>query len=170
MHSGSSSREPRPSALKGGWRTPQSPASSDGFLAPGRSTGPGGSSGSSARSTPKRISFADLPEPYASERGGGGSGRGFERRSTRRGEKKRSGNGKGKEKGKGKSRAGVEDNSDESDDDDDIEKGWWARLLLGPGQVRGLSIGRPEDRLEARMARGLSSRGGFGGGMEDWAV
>ena len=172
MHSGSSSREPRPSALKGGWRTPQSPASFDGFLAPGHSTGPGGSSGSSARSTPKRISFANLPEPYASERGGGGSGRGFEKRSTRRGGKKRSGNGngRGKGKGKGKSDVGVEDDSDDSDDDDDdFEKGWWARLLLGPGQVRGLSVGRPEDRLEARMARGLGSRGGFGG-MEDWAV
>ncbi|KAH9999963.1 hypothetical protein BJV77DRAFT_975535 [Russula vinacea] len=152
MHSGSSSREPRPSALKGGLRTPQSPASSDGFLAPS-STGPGGSSGSSARSTPKRISFADLPEPYGSERGGGGSGRG----------------GKGKGKGKGKSRVDVEDDSDESDDDD-FEKGWWARLLLGSGQVRGLSLGRPEDRIEARIARGLGSRGGFGGGMEDWAI
>jgi len=66
----------------------------------------------------------------------------------------------------------VEDDSDESDDDDDddFEKGWWTRLLLGPGQVRGLSIGRPEDRLEARMTRGVGSRGGFGGGMEDWAV
>ena len=174
MHSGSSSREPRPSALKGGWRTPQSPTSFDGFLAPGHSTGPGGSSGSSARSTPKRISFADLPEPYASERGGGGSGRGFEKRSTRRGGKKRNAaNGKGKGKGKGKSRVGVgvEDDSDESDDDDEFEKGWWARLLLGPGHVRGMSsIGKPEDRLEARMARGLGSRGGFGGGMEDWAV
>jgi hypothetical protein len=165
MHSGSSSRETRPSALKGGLRTPQSPASSDGFLAPS-STGPGGSSGSSARSTPKRISFADLPEPYGSERGGGGSGRGFEKRSARRG-KKRSGKGKGK--GKGKSRVDVEDDSDESDDDD-FEKGWWARLLLGSGQVRGLSLGRPEDRIEARIARGLGSRGGFGGGMEDWAI
>ncbi|KAF8484677.1 hypothetical protein DFH94DRAFT_715223 [Russula ochroleuca] len=166
MHSGSPSREPRPSALKGGSRTPQSPASLDGFLAPAHSTGPGGSSGSSARSTPKRISFADLPEPYGSERGGGGSGRGFEKRSARRG-KKRSGKGKGK--GKGKSRVDVEDDSDESDDDD-FEKGWWARLLLGSGQVRGLSLGRPEDRIEARIARGLGSRGGFGGGMEDWAI
>jgi hypothetical protein len=63
----------------------------------------------------------------------------------------------------------VEDDSDESDDDD-FEKGWWARLLLGSGQVRGLSLGRPEDRIEARIARGLGSRGGFGGGMEDWAI
>ena len=175
MHSGSPSREPRPSALKGGLRTPQSPTSFDGFLAPARSTGPGGSSGSSARSTPKRISFADLPEPYGSERGGGGSGRGFEKRSARRG-KKRSGSGKGKGKGKGKSRAAAAadvggDDSDESDDDDDeYEKGWWARLLLGPGQMRGLPLGRPEDRIEARIARGLGNRGGFGGGMEDWAV
>lgn len=171
MHSGSSSREPRPSALKGGLRTPQSPASSDGFLGPpSRGTGPGGSSGSSARSTPKRISFADLPEPYGSERGGGGSGRGFEKRSsaTRRG-KKRGGAG-GKAKGKGKSKS-MDGDSDESDDDDDeYEKGWWARLLLGPGQVRSLSLGRTEDRIEARIARGLGNRGGFGGGIEDWAV
>ncbi|KAH9965844.1 hypothetical protein BC827DRAFT_771587 [Russula dissimulans] len=160
MHSGSSSREPRPSALKGGLRTPQSPASSDGFLAPGRSTGPGGSPASSARSTPKRISFADLPEPYGSERGGG-SGRGFEKRSGRR---KRA----GKAKGKGKSRAGLEDESDESDEDD--EQGWWARLLLGSTHSRPLSVGRTEDRIEARIARGLGNRGSFGGGMEDWAI
>jgi len=62
------------------------------------------------------------------------------------------------------------DESDDDDDDDDFEKGWWARLLLGPGHARGLSIGRHEDHLEARMARGVGSRGGFGGGMEDWAV
>ena len=160
MHSGSSSREPRPSALKGGLRTPQSPASSDGFLTPGHNTGAAGSSGSSARSTPKRISFADLPEPYGSERGGG-SGRGFEKRSGRRGKKRST-------KGKGKSKIGLEDDSDESEDDDD--KGWWERLLLGSSQTRILSLGRPEDRVEARIARGLGSRGGFGSGMEDWAV
>lgn len=168
MHSGSSSREPRPSALKGGLRTPQSPASSDGFpVSAARSTGPGGSTGSSARSTPKRISFADLPEPYGSERGGGGSGRGFEKRSsaTRRGKKR----GAAKGKGKGKTRVEMDGDSDESDDDE-FEKGWWARLLLGPGQVRSLSLGRTEDRIEARIARGLGSRGGFGGGIEDWAV
>jgi len=151
-------------------RTPQSPVSSDGFLVPGRSTGGGGSSGSSARSTPKRISFAELPEPYGSERGGG-SGRGFEKRSTRRG-KRRSGAGRDKGKGKGKSRVSVmDDDSDESDESDgDDEKGWWARLLLGSTHPRNLSLGRPEDRIEARIARGLGSRGGFGGGMEDWAV
>ncbi|KAI9513306.1 hypothetical protein F5148DRAFT_1006949 [Russula earlei] len=143
MHSGSSSREPRPSALKGGSRTPQSPADS----------------ASSVRSTPKRISFADLPEPYGSERGGG-SGRGFEKRGARRG-KKRS----GRSKGKGKSSADGEDESDEDDG-----KAWWARLLMGSAHARASSLGRPEDRIEARIARGLGSRGGFGGGMEDWAV
>ena len=168
MHSGSPSREPRPSALKSGSRTPQSPMSVDGFLSPGRSTGAGGSSESSARSTPKRISFADLPEPYGSERGGG-SGRGFEKRSSARRGRKRSGKGQGKGKGKGKSKVdALDDGSDGSDEDD--EKGWWARLLLGPTHSRALSLGRPEDRIEARIARGLGSRGGFGGGIEDWAV
>jgi len=167
MHSGSPSREPRPSALKSGSRTPQSPISVDGFLAPGRSTGAGGSSASSARSTPKRISFAELPEPYGSERGGG-SGRGFEKRSSaRRRGKKRSGKGGGQGKGKSKADA-LEDASDGSDEDD--EMGWWARLLLGSTHPRGLSLGRTEDRIEARIARGLGSRGGFGGGIEDWAV
>jgi hypothetical protein len=79
--------------------------------------------------------------------------------------------GKGKGKGKGKSGVGVEDASDESDEsDDDYEKGWWARLLLGSAHPRSQPFGRPEDRIEARIARGLGSRGGFGGGMEDWAV
>ena len=161
MHSGSPTREPRPSALKSGSRTPQSPMSIDGFLAPGRSTGAGGSSASSARSTPKRISFAKLPESYGSERGGG-SGRGFEKRSSARRGKKRNGKGKGKSK-----IDALEDASDGSDEDD--EKGWWARLL-GSTHPRNLSLGRAEDRIEARIARGLGSRGGFGGGIEDWAV
>ncbi|KAI0303999.1 hypothetical protein BC826DRAFT_980898 [Russula brevipes] len=142
MHSGSSSREPRP------------PAESDGFLAAGRSTGAGGSSGSSARSTPKRIS----------ERGGGGSGRGGSKGTNSKGNNN---------KGKGKSKIGIDgsDESDDSDSDDDYEKGWWARLLLGSASARSLSLGRAEDRIEARIARGLGNRGGgFGGGMEDWAV
>lgn len=84
---------------------------------------------------------------------------------TRRGKKR----GAAKGKGKGKSRVEMDGDSDESDDDE-FEKGWWARLLLGPGQVRSLSLGRTEDRIEARIARGLGSRGGFGGGIEDWAV
>jgi hypothetical protein len=162
LHSGSSSREPRQSALKGGLRTPQSPGSSNGgLLSPGHSTGPGGSSASSGRSTPKRISFAELPERYGSERGGG-SGRGFEKKRSRRA-KKRSG------KGKGKSKSDADVGSDGSDDEDD-DKGWWAKLLLGSGSARSLSLGRPEERVESRIARGLGSRGGFGGGIEDWAV
>lgn len=166
MHSGSSSREPRQSALKGGLRTPQSPASSNGggLLAPGQNnTGPGGSSASSARSTPKRISFAELPEPYGSERGGG-SGRGFEKKRSRKA-KKRSGKGKGKSKGDN-----ADAGSDGSDGEDDDDKGWWAKLLLGTGSARSLSLGRREERVESRIARGLGSRGGFGGGIEDWAV
>jgi hypothetical protein len=113
-----------------------------------------------------------LPEPYGSERGGGGSGRGFEKRSARRG-RRRTARGKGNNnKGKGKSKIGMgDDESDDSDSDDDYEKGWWARLLLGSASAWSLSLGRAEDRIEARIARGgLGNRGGFGGGMEDWAV
>ncbi len=128
---------------------------------PDHSTGPGGSSASSTRSTPKRISFAELPEPYGSERGGG-SGRGFEKKRSRRA-KKRGGKGKGRSKGE------MEDGSDGSDSEDD-DKGWWVKLLLGTGSVRNLSLGRPEERVESRIARGLGSRGGFAGGIEDWAV
>ncbi|KAH9977693.1 hypothetical protein BGW80DRAFT_1455867 [Lactifluus volemus] len=162
MHSGSSSREPRPSALKSGLRTPQSPPPSstpNGFLEPGT---------------------AWLPEPYGSERGGAGSGRGFEKSRSRRTTKKRSGKGKGKDKIKGKDKGKarvnlVDDESEGSDRDEEEEdeeegKGWWLRLLLGSGSTRGLSLGRTEDRIESRIARGLGSRGGFGGGMEDWAV
>jgi len=76
--------------------------------------------------------------------------------------------GRKRAKGKGKSRAGLEDESDESDEDD--EQGWWARLLLGSTHTRSLAVGRTEDRIEARIARGLGNRGGFGGGMEDWAI
>ncbi|KAF8272082.1 hypothetical protein EI94DRAFT_1718960 [Lactarius quietus] len=161
LHSGSSSREPRQSALKGGLRTPQSPGSSNGgLLSPGHSTGPGGSTASSARSTPRRISFAELPEPYGSERGGG-SGRGFEKKRSRKA-KKRCG------KGKGKCKGDADAGSDESDDE--VDKGWWAKLLLGTGSARSLSLVRSEERVESRIARGLGSRGGFGGGIEDWAV
>jgi len=63
----------------------------------------------------------------------------------------------------------MEDGSDGSDSEDD-DKGWWVKLLLGTGSVRNLSLGRPEERVESRIARGLGSRGGFAGGIEDWAV
>ncbi|KAI0268170.1 hypothetical protein BC834DRAFT_1040245 [Gloeopeniophorella convolvens] len=160
MHSGSSSRELRPSALKGGLRTPQSPASPNGFLSAGPSTGAAGSTASSGHSTPKRISFAELPESYGRGRGGG-SGRGFEKARSKKAKKRAA-------RDKGKSRADGDDDSDD-DDDDEEERGWWARLLLGGGGSRGAYVGRAEERIESRMSRGLGSRGGFGG-IEDWAV
>ena len=96
---------------------------------------------SSACSTPKCISFAELPEPYGSEHGGVGLECGFEKIQLRRMTKKQSGGGKGKDKikGKGKARVNLVDNksekSDQDDEGDEEARKWWVRLLLGSSSM-----------------------------------
>ena len=148
---------PRASALKGS--TPRTP------LSPTTPAGPSASASASASgaSTPKRISFAELPESYAGARGGAGSGRGFHAKGNRKGK----GKGKGDDTAK---RQGADGDSSEGG-----EGGWWVGWLLGAAGTRsgtGMSMsgGRPEERVEARMARSWSGRAGLAGGMEDWAV
>ncbi|KAI0068613.1 hypothetical protein BV25DRAFT_1910376 [Artomyces pyxidatus] len=119
MHGTAGHATPRHSALK----TPTTPSfGSD-----------GGSRSISGSSTPKRISFAELPESYA----GGGSGRGFG--------KKRKGKGKGKEK-----------------DDAEEGKSWWTGWLLGGVKVGGGfdELGRERERDRAGVG---AARRQFGG-------
>ena len=105
---------------------------------------------SSGRSTPKRISFAELPESYASSRPAGSSSR-FSGKKN-----KRKGGTSGEDVGEGGS-----------------GKGWWASWLVGAVNVSGTrlvpSTLRPEERVEERVSRGWGSRV-FGSSLDDWAV
>ena len=101
-----------------------------------------GSAPSSGVSTPKRISFAELPESYSASQPGTSKLR--ERKSRR---KRKQGKGSDKE-----------------------ETGGWFKTLLGGGLSSGLtSMGSREERIEERMARGWGSRPGYGT-LDDWAV
>ena len=102
-----------------------------------------GSAPSSGVSTPKRISFAELPESYS------GSQPGTSKLRERKGRKK------GKQ---GKS------------SDKEEANGWLNTLLRGGLSSGGLAgMGSREDRMEERMARGWGSRPGYGT-LDDWAV
>ncbi|KAF8559160.1 hypothetical protein OG21DRAFT_886106 [Imleria badia] len=102
-----------------------------------------GSAPSSGVSTPKRISFAELPESYSGSQPGTSKLR--ERKSRKKGKQS---------KGSDKEKA----------------NGWLNTLLRGGLSAGGLAgIGSREDRMEERMARGWGSRPGYGT-LDDWAV
>jgi len=100
-----------------------------------------GSNPSSGVSTPKRISFAELPESYASSRPGASK---FQEKKSR----------SRKRKGKGKQ--------------EEEESRGWLQALFSMGSVSSGS-GQSEERIEERMARGWGSRPGSGT-LDDWAV
>ena len=112
----------------------------------------GGSTPSSGRSTPKRISFAALPESYTSTRPEGSSSKFNEQKQRRR---KRGGTTGDGEKGKESEESG----------------GWWSEWLGGSGTPHGLtmSLARQEERVQDRVTRNWSGRG-YGGGLDEWAV
>lgn len=110
-----------------------------------------GSASSSGRSTPKRISFAELPESYSGSRPEGSSRFKAKQRRSR-------------SKGKSKAKSQVDKARGENG-------GWWTAWLLGasgPGTVNGLSsyVHRHEERMEDRAARTWGGRGG----LDDWGV
>lgn len=107
---------------------------------------------SSGRSTPKRISFAELPKSYA---GDAGSGRGF-------------GDRKGKSRARRKKRGGTSTGGKGGEEEEEEEGAWWLSWLIGGGSTRGMSSA--EERTEARMARSWGGSARFGGGMEEWGV
>ncbi|KAF5387681.1 hypothetical protein D9615_000753 [Tricholomella constricta] len=120
-------------------------------------SGAGGlSTPSSGRSTPKRISFAELPESYAESRPGGSSAR-FRDKQGRRSK------GRGKGKGKEKEEAGG---------------GWWSGWLVSTSPVGTGAFGsRHEERMEDRLSRtwggrmaGAGAGAGFGSGLDEWAM
>ncbi|KAH0839799.1 hypothetical protein J3R83DRAFT_744 [Lanmaoa asiatica] len=102
-----------------------------------------GSASSSGVSTPKRISFAKLPESYS------GSQSGTSRLRERKSRKKN-------KQVKGVDKEGA---------------GGWLRTLLSGGLSSGglAGMGSREERMEERMARGWGSRPGYGT-LDDWAV
>ncbi|KAG2156337.1 hypothetical protein DEU56DRAFT_766573 [Suillus clintonianus] len=100
-----------------------------------------GSDPPSGVSTPKRISFAELPESYASSR---------------------TGPSKIKEKRKNRSRKRKGKDEEEGE-----ALGWFERLfIVGPVSTCSARI---DERLEERMSRGWGTRPG-GGTLDDWAV
>ncbi|KAF7966801.1 hypothetical protein HWV62_36961 [Athelia sp. TMB] len=106
-----------------------------------------GSSPSSGRSTPgKRISFAALPESYASTRPVG-SARFRDPRS--------------KSKRKAKSQV------DKARDGEETLGGWWGNWLFGGAAEAGYTPMRHDDRIEDRVARSWGGRPGFG---DEWGV
>lgn len=110
------------------------------------------SASSSGRSTPKRISFAELPEAHISSRP----------------EKFRD---KGKRKGKSKAKTRGKGGSEESEKEDG-GSGWLA-ALFGLNPNAGLAYAsRQEERMEDRISRSWGGRGGGGGYgyMDEWAV
>lgn len=112
------------------------------------------SASSSGRSTPKRISFAELPESYAGSKPGGTPSKFRDKikgkaRSSRR-------KGKGKEKGQAEEEEGG---------------GWWTSWLLGAaGTGSGSGMNMSASREERMRGPGWSTRPGYGGGWEEWGA
>ncbi|KDR84087.1 hypothetical protein GALMADRAFT_205844 [Galerina marginata CBS 339.88] len=131
------------------------------------SRGGSASATSSGQSTPsKRISFAELPESYA---------------STRPPSSRFSKGNKSKRKGKGKAASGSS-RSGGYDVDADAGMGmgmggWWGGWLnpaTGSGlHGLGASLARHEEKMEDRMTRSwggrINSGFGGGGGLDEWA-
>ena len=119
----------------------------------------GGSASSSGMSTPsKRISFAELPESYASTKPNGGSSTRFKDKHNR---KKRKNGGRGR---------GKEQSSPE-------RTGWWNGWMTtgGSDDVHGgltMTLARQEERMEDRTSRNWGGRmgTGFSINLDDWAV
>ncbi|KIM46515.1 hypothetical protein M413DRAFT_441603 [Hebeloma cylindrosporum] len=128
----------------------------------------GSSAPSSGQSTPnsKRISFAELPESYASTRPPSQRFKDKQARKRNRSRKTTGADGAGSSsadaKGKGKG-------------DEGQLSGWWAGWLTGGAaemNMFGTNLARHEERLEDRMTRSWGGRmnSGFGGGLDEWAV
>lgn len=107
---------------------------------------------SSGRSTPKRISFAELPESYAGSKPEGASSKFRDK-------------GKGKERSRGVSKGKGKGKEEE-------EGGWWTGWLLGAagtGSGAGLSLGAA--REERVRGSGWNTRPGYpGSGWEEWGA
>ncbi|KAG6897175.1 hypothetical protein C0992_003564 [Termitomyces sp. T32_za158] len=102
----------------------------------------GGSAPSSGRSTPKRISFAELPESYRS-----GSARFGRRERKRRGSRRR------------------ERGQDDVEGEEGEGEGWWGTWFLGGGGVAR------EERIERSWgARMPGAPPGFGPAVDEWPV
>lgn len=102
-----------------------------------------GSAPSSGVSTPKRISFAALPESYS------GSRPGMSKLRQRKSKKK----------------------SKQVNGSDEEEASGWLKTLLSAGLSSRVvaGMGSREERMEERMARGWGTRPGYGI-LDDWAV
>ncbi|KAG6857000.1 hypothetical protein H0H87_011094 [Tephrocybe sp. NHM501043] len=125
----------------------------------GRSSG--SSAPSSGRSTPKRISFAQLPESYADSRGGS-SAKFRERDKSKR------------RKGAGARKGGAANGKDNSEGEGGGS--WWSGWLLAGAAIGqgGHGYGKGEERMEERLSRSWGGKmpgaAGFGPGMDEWTI
>ncbi|KNZ78609.1 hypothetical protein J132_11050 [Termitomyces sp. J132] len=144
---------PRQSAMKQPQSQPLIPTSEAASTIPSSdSKAQSHSALNSGRSTPKRISFAELPESYK-----GSTSARFSRGRRKRG------------RGKGTGRRGGSGNEDEGEGEG--EGGWWSSWFSGGGG----SLNAREERFEERLGRSWSGRmpgapTGFGPGADEWAV
>ncbi|EPQ59045.1 hypothetical protein GLOTRDRAFT_113866, partial [Gloeophyllum trabeum ATCC 11539] len=110
---------------------------------------------SSGRSTPKRISFAELPESYGQSKPGGSESSKYPSKRSRKGP------GVGR---KDRDRSDAEGGS-----------GWWTGWLLGAsgsygGAGMSLSVERAEDRAVEAAGRGWGGKARFGGPLDEWGI
>ena len=134
---------PRHSALKG-TSVPTTPITSEGsWLRVG-------SASASGVSTPKRISFARLPEPHSAKNSAFKLNRERARRS------------------KPRSRSSTSARVIKANEEAEAEsESWWVKWLVGPsatGNTRGM------EKMEERMGRGGSRMGFASGGTDEWAI
>ncbi|KAJ3503148.1 hypothetical protein NLJ89_g8559 [Agrocybe chaxingu] len=122
------------------------------------------SASSSGRSTPnKRISFAELPESYASTRPAGPEYSTFnERRDGGRRKRRKGAKGFLSSPDLGGNKGGLLGSGGDGS--------WWGGWLTPSGL--SMSLAKQEERMEDRMTRNWGGRmgAGFGGGLDEWAV
>ena len=142
-----------------------------------------GSTTSSGQSTPKRISFAELPEGSRAE---GRSSRFKEKQAQRR--RRKPLNGRGQRDVTVLSGEDPLDEAWEADSESAAGGGWWSGWLAGGtaeagsalagmgGSSVGMYMSQYEDRMESRLSRSWGSLGRlatapeFGGGFDEWTV
>ncbi|KAL4247094.1 hypothetical protein ABKN59_001293 [Abortiporus biennis] len=130
---------------------------------------------SSGHSTPKRISFAELPESYSSSRPHSDTSPTRSFRSSKSSKSSKTIKAKSSKRKSSSLKAGDGNGSEDSNGGN----GWWTGWLLGAAGSSGASglsmgasrsggIGRQDDRLIRSSS--WSNRPGFGNSLEDWAV
>ncbi|KAH6914810.1 hypothetical protein BKA70DRAFT_1257103 [Coprinopsis sp. MPI-PUGE-AT-0042] len=140
------------------------------------SAGGGTSASSSGYSTPKRISFAELPESYASTKPEGEPSGMPPKRGKRTSLKRKSTSGSSTANGVESSGLNVRRPRSPDASSDGEQRSWWSTWLV-PGRSTVLDSEATRDRMyhEDRVTRAWGGRMGMAlgagpGGMDEWGV